>query len=360
VKARAVDRSEGLDVLRALAIVLVMTRHYPAGLLPAWLAPVASFGWSGVDLFFVLSGFLITRQLLAGMRMDEFYVRRALRILPAYWTVLVLYFAVPGFAERAEIAPLWKFVFFVQNFGLVAETQGAFSHAWSLCIEEHFYLVLCPLLALGYRRHETRWFLGMLGLALVGSAIVRCALWSPEMADSHSRFLTFIYYPTPTHLDGLLVGAALAALDRRGTLLKLARPAALAGAMLFIGLGAWVTRNQESLVAVVFGFPLVSIGYGWLVAAALREEATRAGTFAAALAWLAYPAYLIHKPILQMAAALTPSTSLNVAIAFVLVFAAAGALHLSIERPSLRLRKRIVESYYEKSERRAVSRLPQS
>src|SRR6185295_2401640 len=114
----------------------------------------AAFGWSGVDLFFVLSGFLITRQLLAGMGMREFYLRRALRILPLYWTALVLYFAIPGFAERSGIAPLWKFLLFVQNIGLDAATEGAFSHAWSLCIEEHFYLVLCPLLALGFRRND--------------------------------------------------------------------------------------------------------------------------------------------------------------------------------------------------------------
>jgi peptidoglycan/LPS O-acetylase OafA/YrhL len=332
--------------------LLVMARHYPPDRLPPWLLPAAAFGWSGVDLFFVLSGFLITRQLLSGMQMGEFYLRRALRILPPYWAALVLYFAVPGFAEQDGIAPLWKFVLFVQNIGLVVPTQGAFSHAWSLCIEEHFYLLLCPLLALGYKKNDTRWFLSVLGVALLGGALLRSALWAPEMVTDRSLFLTWIYYPTPTHLDGLVVGAALAALEKAGMLPRFPWFVPFAGGVLGVALGAWLTVDRQSLVAAVFGFPLVSFGYGLLAVAALRYRSPVGGTIAAAFAWLAYPAYLIHKPILHAAATLTPFATLNVLISFTLALLAASVVHLAVERPSLQLREHLIRRYHGQCERR--------
>jgi len=307
--------------------------------------PAATFGWSGVDLFFVLSGYLITKQLLSGMGIGEFYLRRALRILPLYWLVLVLYFTVPAFPEQSGIAPFWKFLFFVQNIGLVAETQGAFSHAWSLCIEEHFYLFLGPLLSLGYKRNDDRWLLSVLGLAMVAEALLRSAIWSPEMATHRSQYLTWIYYPTPSHLDGLIVGAALAALARKGALAKVSVRSALIGGMVVLALGAFLTHDRESLAASVFGFTVVSIGYGLLVVAALGQERPRRGPIAASLAWLAYPAYLIHKPILKAAATLTTSADVNVALAVTLVFLGAAVMHLLIERPILRLRERLVRRY---------------
>jgi peptidoglycan/LPS O-acetylase OafA/YrhL len=322
------------------------------------MEPVADFGWSGVDLFFVLSGFLITRQLLSRMTMGEFYIRRALRILPAYWLALLLYFAVPGFRERPEIAPLWKFLTFTQNLGLVPQTQGAFSHAWSLCIEEHFYLLLCPLLVRRHPQSDPRRFLALLGFALVGQALLRAALWTPEIGADHSRFLTWIYYPTATHLDGLIVGAGLAVLEQERILAKVSARTALLGAILFMSLGALVTAEQESLGSAVFGFTFVSVGYGFLVTAALRRETFFGGPLATALAWLAYPAYLVHKPILLAVARITPSPSLNVAMAFTLALAAAAVVHVVVERPSLRLRDCLVRRYRARNEASVeVSRL---
>ena len=65
-----------------------------------------------------------------------------LRVLPAYLAVLFLYFLIPQFREQPGISPLWRFLTFTQNFGLDFDARGAFSHAWSLCVEEHFYLAL--------------------------------------------------------------------------------------------------------------------------------------------------------------------------------------------------------------------------
>src|SRR6266540_2323665 len=105
----------------------------------------------GLDLFFVLSGYLIGGQLLAPLARDQrinlgrFFTRRALRIMPAYFVVLALYFSLPSWREYSEMSqPLWKFLLSVQNIALHGGT--AFSHAWSLAVEDQFYLALPFLL----------------------------------------------------------------------------------------------------------------------------------------------------------------------------------------------------------------------
>src|SRR5205085_6588137 len=115
------------------------------------------FGWIGVDLFFVLSGYLIGGQLLASLvrrhriNLGRFFARRALRILPAYFVVLAMYFLLPSRREYSEMSqPLWKFLLSVQNIALHGGT--AFSHAWSLAVEDQFYLCLPFILLLVNRR----------------------------------------------------------------------------------------------------------------------------------------------------------------------------------------------------------------
>ena len=146
-------RLPGLDLLRALAIAWVMLFHsfLVGGLGPdfAWLS---RYGWMGVDIFFVLSGYLIGRQVLGplarGERLDfaRFYARRAYRILPAFAVVLAIYLLWPGGREAKGLAPWWQFATFTLNFTIDYSANQAFSHAWSLCVEEHFYL-LFPALA---------------------------------------------------------------------------------------------------------------------------------------------------------------------------------------------------------------------
>ncbi len=141
------NRLHGLDHLRAIAILLVMIFHYGRGI-PSWLEPVKQIGWTGVDLFFVLSGYLIGYQLLKeykdnnGISFKRFYLKRFFRIIPAYIAVLIGYYSLSDLREGSGLPPLWRFLTFTQNLGLDAQTQKSFSHAWSLCIEEQFYLLL--------------------------------------------------------------------------------------------------------------------------------------------------------------------------------------------------------------------------
>ena len=140
-------RNHGLDTLRALAIVLVVLHHYVLFVSGrstfGWLGDI---GWVGVDLFFALSGYLIGNQIFTAQRstrafsLKRFYARRLLRTLPAFYVVLALYYLWPGFRAGSPLLPVWQFLTFTQNFNLQPGT--AFSHAWSLCIEEQFYMVL--------------------------------------------------------------------------------------------------------------------------------------------------------------------------------------------------------------------------
>jgi peptidoglycan/LPS O-acetylase OafA/YrhL len=153
------ERQPGLDLLRALAIIVVVVYH--AALFGFKLpGRVDRFGWIGVDLFFVLSGYLIGGQLLAPLARDQpiklgrFFTRRALRIMPAYFVVLAIYFLLPSWREYSEMSqPLWKFLLSVQNIALHGGT--AFSHAWSLAVEDQFYLALPFLLLFLFWRPRT-------------------------------------------------------------------------------------------------------------------------------------------------------------------------------------------------------------
>ena len=116
--------------------MVVIPVHMNEEAVPAFLIPIRSFGWMGVDLFFVLSGYLIGSQLLKGyarglnFSLRGFYVRRAFRILPAFLVILGLYCWVPQVREQPAMAPGWRFLTFTMNLGFDRSKGGAFSHAW--------------------------------------------------------------------------------------------------------------------------------------------------------------------------------------------------------------------------------------
>lgn len=215
------DRLPGLDLLRSIAIIWVMLFHsfLLGGLGPNW-SWLSRFGWMGVDLFFVLSGFLIGTQVLTplahGQRLSygDFYLRRAFRILPAYWAVLLLYSVWPAFREAPGMEPSWKFLTFFVNLSIDYGRNTAFSHAWSLCVEEHFYW-LFPVLAVALFRRPAVWKFASLCVVLVlGGIALRAAIWNHGMDSdptlTRNWFIEDIYYPSWSRLDGLLCGVALA------------------------------------------------------------------------------------------------------------------------------------------------------
>ncbi|MCW3124306.1 MAG: acyltransferase, partial [Flavipsychrobacter sp.] len=171
------------------------------------LDTVSKFGWTGVDLFFVLSGYLISSQLFLKMAenktigVGDFYARRFFRIIPAFIFVVALYFCIPSFKEWGDLPSIWRFLTFTQNIGLDLRTERTFSHAWSLCIEEQFYLLLPVILALLiYFKAEKKGVFLLSALFLVGFT-ARYYSWQRfivpaiDTDDFGVNWYKYIYYP---------------------------------------------------------------------------------------------------------------------------------------------------------------------
>jgi peptidoglycan/LPS O-acetylase OafA/YrhL len=357
----------GLDHLRAFAISFVFLYHYRIFKHPEWINTVGSFGWTGVDLFFVLSGFLISSQLFAQINRNEqlsfrtFFLKRFFRIIPAYLTVLALYFLLPVFREREALPPLWKFLTFTQNLGLHLKEKGTFSHAWSLCIEEQFYFLLPLILIMLVRWKALKSGPWLIGLIFAGGFAIRLFSWYVLVAptegadDSWVTWYMWMYYPTFTRLDGLLTGVAIAAVFEFLPAVR-QKITALGNKLLLIGLillaGAWfLCQDPAAFAPSIFGFPLVAIGYGAMVAGAVSEKSflyKKKLAFTSTLAMLSYGIYLSHKGIIhltQMAignTSIAPNSTLAFLICIVTCVLAAFLLNIIIEKPFLKLRQRIL------------------
>ncbi|MCA0176037.1 MAG: acyltransferase [Proteobacteria bacterium] len=350
-------RLPGLDLLRALAVVWVMLFHsfLVGGLGPDW-EWLSRYGWMGVDVFFVLSGYLIGgqvfQQLAAQGRVDmaAFYWRRALRILPAFWVVLAVYTLVPAAREAPGMEPWWVFALFVFNLCVDYLAHPAFSHAWSLCVEEHFYL-LFPALAWALSRRPSLRRTAAVALAIVlGGIALRSAIWLQGSALDPPRawFVEDLYYPTWCRLDGLLAGVLLAALQTW-------RPAwwaglrARANGVLLAGLAllalAMVLFSQRTgLLANSVGWPVLSLALALNVFAAAQPGSLIGRWRLPGVAWVAaasYSLYLSHKIAYHLAQPWIEAHLHGWAAfaAYALAVGALGAaLHHTVERPALRWR----------------------
>jgi len=370
------SRNPGLDTLRACAIALVFMTHYDAFVSDhpvfGWLGEI---GWMGVDLFFVLSGYLIANQLLAGVARGEalslprFYARRAFRTLPVFWLVLAAFALFPSAMGGKPPPPWWRFLTFTQNIGLQPGT--AFSHAWSLCVEEQFYLVLPGLLALGGWLARGRVTLGrahgwaLMG-ALVGVGIVaRALLWPMYAQPSPDHgYTTWIYYNTLCRFDEFIPGVAIAMLRNfhrpswerlmaRGGALSAIGAVAVAAMLLLQHLYYYVDGQGWTFFMTAFGYSLNAWAFALLVAAAL-SPAARVQRWvvpgARSLALWSYSIYLSHKPLAMfLGHQLKPlelSDGARLAIIGLACVAVGGLMHALIEAPFMALRDRLVPSNF--------------
>ncbi|MGO1121050.1 acyltransferase family protein [Rhodovibrionaceae bacterium A322] len=369
-------RHAGMDHLRASAILLVLFFHYrayygiPASLDVLPLKVISSFGWVGVDLFFVLSGFLIAGKLFEDartsgrVRIGPFCLNRVFRILPAYFAALALYYLGPGLAEGRGLQPLWRFLTFTQNLHMDLYANS-FSHSWSLAVEEHFYLLFPLLLFTVISLRLQRFSIGLfLAVFLTGLAL-RYLNWSLFVEDQAGRArlgagLKYLYYPSYTRLDGLLVGVGLAALCHHREALWQKLTAldwlffplgclGLAAAYNLFGGNILSGRFTDPLVAL-FGFPLVALSFGFLLLAVMNRRRALWSTPFWPSSWIAlsaYSTYLVHKMTNHWL-----NTNLDrywqisdeglFAVAMVAGLLAGGALYLAVERPFLKLRDRLL------------------
>lgn len=289
-----------LDGLRGLAILLVFTYHFVIDTLDrqayTWAWKLTIYGWSGVDLFFVLSGFLI-----GGILVDNrdsinyfrtFYLRRFFRIVPLYMVVLT---AVSLSVATSQI-PTWSYYIFLQNF-FMTDGVGAFSLAptWSLAVEEQFYLVL-PLFIRFVRR---RLVLAVV-LCIIGAVVFRWFFY-PNM--------NLTYLLMPSRADALMLGVLIAIGYRNRKVMALAKNnthimylglAVLAAGLLVL---AYQDRRIGSSVFQLGGYSAIAVFYSLLLLLALSDTAVSKIFRSRFLAWfgvLAYGIYLLHRPIMQL------------------------------------------------------------
>ncbi|MGI4746106.1 MAG: acyltransferase family protein [Janthinobacterium lividum] len=367
VPGRRTSRLPGLDLLRALAICWVMLYHASQfGFISGdhWLV---AFGWMGVDLFFVLSGFLIAGQLLAprlrGIEPDyrRFLVRRLLRTLPAYLAVVALYFLLPGAREYDAIQPLWQFLSFSENLFIRVPPPKAFSHVWSLCVEEQFYLLFPVMVTLLSIKSSARKTVSAILAVLLAGIALRGMIWLHDLSPPGiggdgfgPAYLERIYYPTWTRLDGLLAGIAAATFKtfRPGLWHRLtARPDLLLGAgVAGVGMSMLFFADRfTSLPLALFGFPLLSSSMALMVMAGSTRRSIigrRSIPGAGAIASIAYSLYLSHKIVFHTVAdgaipTLGHAPGIALATALACALLAGCALYLLVERPFLKLRDRV-------------------
>jgi len=227
-------RMPELDGLRGLAILIVIWHnagltwyHHRPGLLPDLFSLSANMGWLGVQLFFVLSGFLITGVLLDGKgrprQLPNFYMRRVLRIFPLYFLVLIFAFivlpalhAMPEWLAADRDRQLWYWTFLINWAAPVVGGGTTLSHFWSLAVEEQFYL-LWPLLVVVCGRRALAW----LCAAVVVSALVFRG-WQTAVDFEFAQQAAYQF--TVARWDALACGALLAlALRWRGAFGQLER-----------------------------------------------------------------------------------------------------------------------------------------
>lgn len=380
-----IKRANGLDTLRAVAIVLVFMYHYMVFVSRettfGWLSTV---GWVGVDLFFVLSGYLIANHIFSGLvkgrrfSVAAFYARRALRTLPVFWVVLALYFLFPTIMGGRTPPPLWTFLTFTQNINLQPGT--AFSHAWSLCIEEQFYLVLPMVLLAGLRLRGTvaqGWCL-LLALLAVG-IVARGLLWRQYGLESGGKLAGYhphIYYSTLCRFDEFLPGVAVAMLKNFHVPLWtrmtrygqrwLAAGVAVTLIMLTLVLNAYYIEDYGyGFFMTTFGYSLMAGAFAVLVVAALSPTSwlyrvRTPGAYPLAL-W-SYSIYLSHKAVAfvvqQQLQPASPSSLLLLALVTTASLVAGWLLYRFVETPFMSLRERQFPSSFVEGGERAPVAMP--
>lgn len=354
------ERQPGLDLLRAVAIIVVVIYH--AGIMGFPMpGRVHRWGWIGVDLFFVLSGYLIGGQLLGSLArgqrigLGRFFARRALRIMPAYFAILAIYIFLPSWREYPDMYPWWKFVVSVQNIGLHGGT--AFSHAWSLAVEDQFYLALPFILLFMNRRPAAAIVLPC--AIFIGGILLRTFLALQHPAEiegvSFRDYQAWIYYPTWTRLDPLVCGVGLAAIEKFrpqwwNRLMNSAVWLWLPGLGIIV-YALWLGEGDYLEVAtVICQFPLLALGFSALLICAQSDRlfvrhVTIPGV--AFIASISYSAYLVQKLAIHgveqfcLSHNMEPSSALGLIGVQLCIYIAATILFFAIERPFLQLRKRL-------------------
>jgi peptidoglycan/LPS O-acetylase OafA/YrhL len=325
---------KGLDSLRGFAVLSVIIGHCLPDLAPG--------GSAGVDMFFVLSGFLITRlarnefSTSGSFDFRAFYMRRLLRLTPALWVLSLVYILGSLIGAALQIGPgmrnaLAAVIFsvtytmnWVRAFHLGPEV--GLGHTWSLAIEEQFYLVWPVGLYLLMRAKISRPVTTILGLAAASFAL------NGAMVHAEADVMR-IYNGFDTRCGELLVGCALAFAPLRDRL-----PAERLGTLLAVGflLIAVFGPDEQVRIIHVWLMPLIALSSAWLIAALYTHPMPSLEH--PLLVWtgrISYGLYLWHWPIVHALAGVLPPPQATV-MTLVISYVAASASYVLVEAPLLR------------------------
>jgi peptidoglycan/LPS O-acetylase OafA/YrhL len=343
-----------LDGVRAVAITLVVLGHVAFFLVPSWNGRFLHSGFLGVDLFFVLSGFLITTLLLERHNREphpirRFYLRRMLRLMPALVALLVVNLIVAVAFDDSIKDALRSFAVVLTYTTNVAELNDVqiskyVVHLWSLAIEGQFYLVwpvlLFGLMRLGASHRQVI-------LVLVG-VIAAVAAWRAALFSSGDEWLR-LYLRTDARGDALLVGAVLALLPYDAVVGRLGsrvRTAVGVAGLVTICAAAQLLEPWADFL-YMGGFTFLAVVSAVVIAIALQPGSAVYALLAAApavfLGRISYSLYLWHLPVFWVVAdnAQSWSSGARVLVGVPVALLLATASYRLVEQPALRLKRRI-------------------
>ena len=344
--AHRLGRRPRLNGVRGVSVLLIVAYHFSEALGGRNRVPG---GFVGVDVFFVLSGFLITALLLdewesAGrISFRNFYVRRALRLFPALAVFLVacaaIYVRVEGGLEELMGRFLVGTAFYVANLYEAFGHDMYWAHTWSLSAEEQFYLVWPLALVVMLRRGlPRRVIVGVTAIVALLPACARLVLWN----SGPERDLEFVFYSPFTHADGLLFGCLLAELYVWRMLPSRPRPLAIAGGVSLVALVVAAFTVDISDGALYDGAYLLIVVAGGALVLACAEEVDawplrvldwRVLTYTGEISYAFYlwnPLFLFNYP----------ATTFHPVLGVVLAFGVSAASFRFVETPALRLKAR--------------------
>ena len=342
------DHMPALDGLRGIAVLLVMAHAFDLISRAGPLDDTLNAGWIGVQLFFVLSGFLITGILLDTRDSPGFYrtffTRRMLRIFPLYYMVLIVAYIIipldadPPAGHGAHQFWLWTYT---NNYAAAfGKEEHAFPHFWSLAVEEQFYLVWPFVVRLAGRRGVT-----ILATIAIGAAIA-CRIaarahWGEEAA----------YLFTPCRMDALALGALAACLVRApATIIDRVPPLALRlGGGLVVIVGLLVGKLDRTGAPMQYaGYTIIALGFALILLGALDGSRFLKWGALRRVGMYSYGMYVFHMPLhLYVGLPIVgDAPSLPVAIAYLVVmtaatFGIAAASYHLFERRFLALKARL-------------------
>ncbi|QDU09665.1 acyltransferase family protein [Gimesia aquarii] len=309
------SRVQSLDILRAIAVILVLGRHMPGCpedtplLLRNGMGLWARSGWIGVDLFFVLSGFLVSGLLFrefnrhGNVRIGRFLARRGLKIYPAFYVMLSTTLAIVLWRNGGiSLSRYVSECLFLQSY-----FPGVWNHTWTLAIEEHFYLLLALVVAFlvtrGKRSGSPFASLPWLFYCVAAAVLLLRCMTSFSSTYSHTTHL----FPTHLRIDSLFFGVFLSYLycfhlDRIEPFTRQFRFHIIAISLLLLSPVLFLPLGSTPWLPA-FGLTLLYLGFGGIVISTVdwRPNCPRpfriVGGLLAAIGFYSYSIYLWHMPV---------------------------------------------------------------